>query len=99
MGSSSLGLRLGDEEMSIETYIQMEREEITELELITNELVDDALGINYAQGFDLVIYIVDVDDVAPPTIKLTHANRHASLLSNFLLDNSLHFGVDEIISF
>jgi hypothetical protein len=38
---------LGDDEMSIETYIHMEREEIIELELSTDELVDVALGINY----------------------------------------------------
>jgi hypothetical protein len=37
--------------------------------------------------------------VAPPTIKLSDARRHATLLFNFLLDNSLHFGVNEIISF
>ena len=42
---------------------------------------------------------INVDDVAPPTIQLSDAKRHASLLSNFLLDNSLHFGVNEIISF
>jgi hypothetical protein len=46
---------LGDDEMPIESYIQMEGEEITELELRTNELVDVALGINHAQGFDLNI--------------------------------------------
>ena len=87
--------------MSIETYIQMEGEEITELELSTNELVDATLGINYAQGFDLIVdlHSVYVDNVAPPTVKLSDAKRHASLLSNFLLDNSLHFGVNEIISF
>ena len=39
--------------MSIETCIQMEGEEITELELNIDELMDVALGINYAQGFDL----------------------------------------------
>jgi hypothetical protein len=44
-------LQLGDDEMSIETYIQMEGEEITKLELSTNELVDATLGFNYAQGF------------------------------------------------
>ena len=87
--------------MSIETYIQMEGEEIFELELNTNELVDVALGINYAQGFDLNVdlHSVDVDDVAPPTVKLSDAKCHASLLSNFLLDNSLHVGVNNIISF
>ena len=51
LGALISKLRLGDDEMSIETYIQMEGEEITELELSTNELVDATLGINYAQGF------------------------------------------------
>jgi hypothetical protein len=83
-------LQLGDDEMSIETCIHMEGEEIIELELSINELVDVALGINYAQGFDLNVdmHLIYVDDVAPPTIKLNDAKRHASLLSNFLLDNS-----------
>jgi hypothetical protein len=31
-------------------------------------------------------------------MKLGDANRRASLLSNFLLDNSLYFGVNEILS-
>ena len=43
--------------MSIETYIHMEGEEITELELSSDELVDGALGINYAQGIDLNVHI------------------------------------------
>ena len=68
----------------------MEGEKITELELSTNELVDVVLGINYAEGFDL--HSIDVYDVVPP-------KRHTSLLPNFLLDNSLHFGFNEIISF
>jgi hypothetical protein len=63
--------------------------------------VDATLGINYTQGFDLNVdlHSVDVDDVAPPTVKLSDAKCHASLLSNFLLDNTLHFGVNEINSF
>jgi hypothetical protein len=63
--------------------------------------VDAALGINHAQDFDLIVdlHSVDVDDVAPPTVQLNDAKRHASLLSNFLLDDFLHFGVNEIISF
>jgi hypothetical protein len=87
--------------MSIKTYIQMEGEEIIDLELNSHELVDAALGINHAQGFDLNVdlHSVDVDDVAPPTVQLSDTKRHASLLSNFLLDNLLHFGVNEIISF
>ena len=38
-------------------------------------------------------------DIAPPIIKLSIPKRHASLLFNFLLDNSLYFGINEIISF
>jgi hypothetical protein len=55
----------------------------------------------HAQGFDMNVdmHSIDVDDVAPPTMLLSDAKRHASLLSYFLLDNSLHFGVNEIISF
>ena len=46
--------------------------------------MDVALGIDYAQGFDLNVdmHSVDVGDVAPSTIKLSDAKRHASLLSN-----------------
>ena len=70
-------------------------------ELKTDELVDVALGINYAQGFDsnVDLHSIDVNDVAPLTVKLSDVKRHASLLSNFLLHNSLYFGVDEITSF
>ena len=50
--------------------------------------MDVALGINYSQGFDIDVRSIDVDDVVPPTLKLNDATRHASLLSNFLLDNS-----------
>jgi hypothetical protein len=70
LGALISKLRLGDDEMSIETYIQMEGEEITKLELSTDDLVDVALGINYAQGFDpkVDVHSVDVYDLAPPTI-------------------------------
>ena len=52
----------------------------------------------YAQGLDRYVdlHSVNVDDVAPPTLKLSYAKHHTSLLSNFLLDNSLHFGVNKI---
>ena len=76
--------------MSIKTYIQMEGGNNTKLELSIDELVHVALRINYAQGFDLNVHLhsVDVDDVTPPTIKPCDAKRHASLLSNFLINNS-----------
>ena len=66
-----------------------------------DELVDATLGINFAKGFDLNVdmHSIDVDNVAPPTVKLSDAKHYASLLSNFLLDNSLHFCINEIISF
>jgi hypothetical protein len=66
----------------------MKGEDITRLELSIDELVDVVLGINYVQGFDLNVdlHSIHVDDVAPPTVKLSDAIRHASLLSDFLLD-------------
>ena len=79
----------------------MEGEENTELELSTDELVDATLGTNSTQDFDRNVDLdsVDVDDVAPPMIKLSDVKCHASLLFSFLLENSLYFGVNEIISF
>ena len=101
LGALISKLRSYDDEMSMETYIHIEGEEIIELELSTNELVNVALGINYPKGFYLNVdlHSIDVDDVAPLTIKLSDAKHHASLLSNFLSDHSLHFGVNEIIRF
>ena len=63
--------------------------------------VGHGLGTNYAQNFDLNINLhsVVVIDVAPPTIKLSDAKCHASLLSSFIIKNSLYFGVNKIISF
>ena len=53
LGALISKLRLGDDEMLIKTCIQMEGEKIIELELSIDELMDFALRINYAQGFDL----------------------------------------------
>ena len=100
LGALISKLRLGDDEMSFETYIQMEGEEITELELSIDELVDAALGIKHAQGFDLNVdlHSIDLDD-ARPTVKLGDAKHQASLLSDFLLYNSLHFGIMKFLVF
>jgi uncharacterized protein YciU (UPF0263 family) len=48
----------------------MEWEENIEVELNIDELAGVALGINYSQGFDLnvVLHLIDVDDIAPPTV-------------------------------
>jgi hypothetical protein len=43
--------------------------------------VDAALGINHAQGFDLNVDSIYVDDVASPTVKLSDAKCHASMIS------------------
>ena len=66
----------------------------------THELLDSTLRINHAQGFhlDVSFRLVDVVDVALPTVKLKDVKCHASLLSNFLLENSSRFGVNEINS-
>ena len=87
LGALISKLRLGDDKMSFEIYIQMERDDITKLELSIDKLVDAALGINHAQNFDLNVdlHLVDVDDVAPPTVKLSDAKRHALLLFNFFI--------------
>ena len=65
------------------------------------KLVDVVLGTNIAQDSDLYVDLdsVDVDDVAPLTVKLSDAKRHASLLSSFLLDKYIYFGVNEINGF
>ena len=63
LGALISNLRLVDDEMSIEIYIQMEGEKIIELELSIDELVDATLVINV----NVDLHFVDVDDVAPPT--------------------------------
>ena len=70
LGALISKLHLGDDEMSTKSYILMEGDEIIELEVSTYELVDDALGTNSAQDFDLNVdlHSVDVHDVALPTI-------------------------------
>ena len=70
----------------------MEGEEFIELELNIDELVDVAL-------VNIDLHSVDVNDIAPPTIKISDAKRHASLWSNFVLENSLYFGVHKIVTF
>ena len=67
----------------------------------TDELGGVALGTNYAQDLDLNVKLdsLNVDDVVPPTIKLNDDKSHASLLSSFLLENSLYFGNNKTFSF
>ena len=70
--------------------------------LETSLIIGNLLRIRITNvDFDLNIDLdsLDVDDVAPPTVKLSDAKRHASLLFSFFLKNSLYFGVNENISF
>ena len=64
-------------------------------------MLDVALETNCAQDFVLDVYMhsKDVDDVVPPKTTLSDSKCHASLLSSFLLENFLYFGVNECISF
>ena len=75
--------------MSMETYIQIEGEEMIEQELSINELVDATLETCYVEFFHLSVDLhwVDMDDVAPSPVKLGDAKCHASLSFNFLLYN------------
>ena len=41
------------------------------------------IAISHSLCLDVHLDSVDVDDVAPPTIKLNYAKRYASLLSSF----------------
>ena len=54
----------------------------------TDELADATLGTNSTQDFDLSVDLdsIDMNDVAPPKIKLSDAKFHASLLSSSLLE-------------
>ena len=85
----------------VRVRLDMVREENFGPKLSIDESVDVALGTNSAQDFNLDVDLdsLDVDDVALPTVKLSDANHHTSLLSSFLLENSLYLGVNEIISF
>ena len=71
--------------MSIETYIEMEGEDMIELELSIDELVNVALGTNSTQDLNLNVDLdsVNMDDVAPHTVKLSDAKfmHHCCLVS------------------
>ena len=69
-------------------FCSLQREEIIELGLSTDELADATLGTNSTQDFDLSVDLdsIDMNDVAPPKIKLSDAKFHASLLSSSLLE-------------
>jgi hypothetical protein len=57
------------------------------------------IRVTSVEYFDLNVALnsIDVDDVVPPIIKLRDAKCHASLVSSFLLKNSLCFDVNEMI--
>jgi hypothetical protein len=82
--------------MPMEEYIQMNGEDLIEEELSNIELVDMALEVVEASPSNLdlnVDPIPNVDDQPPTIVKLTDAQHHASMLSHFLLNNSINFSI------
>jgi hypothetical protein len=82
-------LRMGDDVMSMETFIQIKWEEIIVPILSTNELENATLETNYTECFYLSVHLhgVYIDDVAPTLLKLVDVKHHASLSSNLLSHN------------
>jgi hypothetical protein len=88
--------------MPVEEYIQMDGKDLIEEELINTELVDVALEVVEASPSNLdlnVDPIPNVDDQPPPIVKLTNVQHHASMLSHFLLNNSINFSVQDVTNF
>jgi hypothetical protein len=88
--------------MPVEEYIQMDGKDLIEEELINTGLVDMALEVVEASPSNLdlnVDPIPNVDDQLPPIVKLTNVRHHASMLSHFLLNNSINFSVQDVINF
>jgi hypothetical protein len=80
--------------MPIEEYTQMDGEDLIEEELINTKLVDKALEVVEAAPSNLDLNIdpiPNIDNQPPPIVKLTNARHHASMLSQFLLNNSIYF--------
>jgi hypothetical protein len=82
--------------MPMEKYIQMDGEDLIEEELTNTKLVDMTLEVNETSPSNLdlnVDPIPNVDDQPPPIVKLTNAQHYASMLSHFLLNNSVNFSI------
>jgi hypothetical protein len=86
--------------MPIEEYIQMDRKDLIEEELINIELIDMALEVVKASPSNLdlnVDPIPNADDQPPPIVKIIDARHHASMLFHLLLNNLVNF--QDIIDF
>ena len=80
----------------------MDGKDLIEKELTNIELVDMALEVVGASPSNLdlnVDPIPNVDDQLTPIVKLIDAWHHASMLSHFLLSNSVNFSVQDISNF
>ena len=83
--------------MSIDIYIHVEGEDSTELEVSIDELVD--VSCEPIMLKTLVLILFYIQQMLMVLLHLSDAKHHASLLSSFSINNSLHFGVNGIISF
>ena len=94
-------LNLGSEEMPIEEYVQLAREEIVDAEYNMVELVDLAWGREIHLGLDLNEEPMegnDVDDQPTPIVKLPQAREYAQLLSNFAMEHPSEFSVVDVMN-
>ena len=95
----SLKLQLSSGKMLME---EMDGEDFIEEELTSIELVNMALEVVEASPSNLVLNvdpIPNVGDQRPPIVKLTDTQHHASMLSHFLLNNSVNFSVQDVTNF
>ena len=78
-------LKSGDEELSLEDYV-----ECKEAKYNTNDLVNLALeeGLITSHDFDLNMDLGNVHDQLPSIVWLSHAQYHAQMLSYFIVNNS-----------
>jgi acetoacetate decarboxylase len=88
--------------MPMEEYIQMDGEDLIGEELTNTKLVDMALEVVETSPSNLDLNanpIPNVDDQPPPIVKLSNARHHVSMLSHFLLNNSVNSSVQDVTSF
>ena len=94
-------LNLKSEEMSIEEYVQMAREEIVDAKCNMADLVDLAWDRKAHMGLDLSeepLQGNDVDDQPTPIIKLPQACEYVQLLLDFTMEHPSKFSIVNVMN-